>query len=119
MSKQHESNFEEKTRSEYVAHGINHLKAKLKALYKSQDTLPKLIEDESIPEQKMKDYFVQLKILLDSKGGDKDPIDIGNIFNKVGSQDATGKVLIVGGPGIGKTTLLHLDFGSFLSNFEC
>ncbi|WHA07708.1 NACHT domain-containing protein (plasmid) [Candidatus Megaera polyxenophila] len=86
------------------------LKTKLKALYKAQDTLPKLIEDDSIPEQRMDDYYVNLQIMLDNRrtsGGEKEPIELKSIFDKVGNQEATGRVLIVGGPGIGKTTLLH------------
>jgi polynucleotide 5'-kinase involved in rRNA processing len=81
------------------------LAKKLKQLYGAQDMLPKLIEDESIPEQKMDDYYAKLQILLDSNQ-EKEPIELNKIFDKVKDHDATGKVLIVGGPGIGKTTLL-------------
>ena len=85
------------------------LTAKLKNLYKSQDTLPKLIEDESIPEQKMDDYYVNLQILLSDSGnsGEKKPINISQMFDKIGDQEAAKKILITGGAGVGKTTLLH------------
>jgi hypothetical protein len=38
------------------------LPLKLKLIYKLQDNLPKLIEDASVPEQKMKGYYVDLSI---------------------------------------------------------
>ena len=92
---------------------------KLKALYRAQDILPKLIEDKSVPEQRMDDYYVKLQIALDKgagAGNKKQPIELGQIFDEIkeeGSGDnnkvmkASDKVLIVGGAGIGKTTLLH------------
>ena len=88
---------------------INPFTQKLKVLYKAQNTLPKLIEDESVPQQNMDDYYVNLEIMLeDNKGmGDKRPITLEKLFDKVEDQEATGQVLIVGGAGIGKTTLLH------------
>ena len=33
---------------------------KLKILYKEQNLIPKLIEDEFIPEQRIDDYYVKL-----------------------------------------------------------
>jgi hypothetical protein len=82
------------------------LKTALKKLYASQDLLPRLIDDEALPEQRIGEYYVELQILLDSKE-DKQPIEMKDLFNKVGDQQETGKVLIVGGPGVGKSTLLH------------
>ena len=84
------------------------LTAKLKALYRAQNTLPKLIEGDSIPDQRMDDYYVNLQILLnDDNSGGKQQIDVSQIFDKVGDLEAAKKVLITGGAGIGKTTLLH------------
>jgi len=85
------------------------LTSKLKNLYKSQDTLPKLIEDDSIPEQKMDDYYVNLQILLSNSGnsGEKKPINMSQMFDKIEDQEAAKKILITGGAGVGKTTLLH------------
>lgn len=83
--------------------------SKLKSLYKAQNILPKLIEDDSIPDQRMDDYYVNLQILLNDKGDSvgKQQIKESQIFDKIGEQEATQKVLITGGAGIGKTTLLH------------
>ncbi|HJD61360.1 MAG TPA: hypothetical protein LFV90_04295 [Rickettsia endosymbiont of Columbicola hoogstraali] len=36
----------------------------LKALYSSQDTLPKLIEDEQIKALSLDEYYIKLQILL-------------------------------------------------------
>jgi hypothetical protein len=87
------------------------LKTKLKALYRAQDTLPKLIEDPSVPTQKMDDYYVNLKILLNNKG-ERQEINVKNIFDEVKEgekqiQNPASKILIIGGAGIGKTTFLH------------
>lgn len=87
----------------------NPLTQKLKAIYRAQDTLPKLIEDASVPEQKMDDYYVKLQIVLDDKKGGltKPPIDIGKIFDPAADQGGVGRVLIIGAAGVGKTTLLN------------
>ncbi len=91
-----------------AARTVNPLIKRIKALYSAQDTLPKLIDDESVPQQRMEDYYVTLQILLEGKGvGEKRPIELKQLFDKVEDQDATGHVLIVGTPGIGKTTFLH------------
>ncbi|RZI46996.1 NACHT domain-containing protein [Rickettsiales endosymbiont of Peranema trichophorum] len=83
------------------------LSEKLKWLYRSQDTLPKLIEDETFPDQKMDKYYVNLRIMLNSLGsGDKQAIEVQNLFEAVGDQAATGKVLITAIAGMGKSTLL-------------
>ena len=84
------------------------LTKQLKKLYKAQDTIPKLIEDESVPIQKIDEYYVELQILLDNKEkGDRKPIQSTQIFDQVGDQCASDKVLILGKAGVGKTTLLH------------
>ncbi len=66
------------------------LARKLKVLYRTQDTLPKLIEDESIPKQSMDDYYVDLQIMLGSKKGsnEKQPIELDKIFDEVGEEEA-------------------------------
>ncbi|RZI47005.1 NACHT domain-containing protein [Rickettsiales endosymbiont of Peranema trichophorum] len=82
------------------------LSEKLKAFYKAYDVLPKLIEDERLPEQKIKDYYVKLEIMLNA-GADRKPIEVPKIFDEVGDQKATGRVLITAAAGMGKSTLLH------------
>jgi|GEM_PF-5176046 len=153
------------------------LTAKLKALYSSQNTLPKLIEDEQIKALSLDEYYVKLQILLSESNeadkaalrdkviGEKKPIEIENIFKAVDVENKIrelleknyqvqeeiiddiikplieeenklnllyrnilnkskteikhiaeaisriqadiGKVLLLGGAGIGKTTLMH------------
>jgi HEAT repeat protein len=84
------------------------LTEKLKVLYNAQNMIPKLIDDESVPEQTIEDYYVNLQILLDEKTtGEKKPIPLNQLFEKVEGKETDGKVLIVGTPGIGKSTLLH------------
>jgi len=39
--------------------------------------------------------------------GEKKPINISQMFDKVEDQDAAKKILITGSAGVGKTTLLH------------
>jgi HEAT repeat protein len=82
------------------------LKEKLKAIYRAQDTLPKLIEDASIPQQRMDEYYVDLQMLVDN-GSDKEPIESKDMFSEVGKHKAPNKVLIIGKAGVGKTTFLH------------
>jgi hypothetical protein len=87
---------------------LNPLTVKLQDLYvKSKKMLPKLIDDLSIASQSMDDYYVNLQIVVDkSQEGEKYPIELTQLFDDVENQHASGKVLIVGGAGIGKTTLL-------------
>ena len=82
------------------------LKQQLKLLYKTQNTLPKLIEDSTIPEQNMDEYYVQLQMLLDN-GAEKEDIKSSQLFDAVGKQAVPRKVLIIGKAGVGKTTFLH------------
>ncbi|MDX1917145.1 MAG: NACHT domain-containing protein, partial [Rickettsiaceae bacterium] len=89
----------------------SNLTLKLKALYKAGNTIPKLIEDPSVPTQKMDDYYVNLQILLNNKG-ERQEIEAKNIFDEVKEGDKqiqgpASKILIIGGAGIGKTTFLH------------
>ncbi|MCT4635268.1 MAG: NACHT domain-containing protein [Rickettsiales bacterium] len=84
------------------------LSKRLKHLYALQDIIPSLIEDELVPEQKMDDYYINLQILLgDKASGDKLPITVETIFDRLkNSPIEVEKILILGGPGIGKSTLL-------------
>ncbi|WP_341788540.1 NACHT domain-containing protein [Rickettsia endosymbiont of Lasioglossum villosulum] len=149
----------------------------LKALYSSQDTLPKLIEDEQIKALSLDEYYIKLQILLsedndsakaalhDKVTGEKKPVEIEDIFKAIDVENRirelleknyrvreeiindiikplieeenklnllyrnisnkseseikniaesinriqadVGKVLLLGGAGIGKTTLMH------------
>ncbi len=73
------------------------LSEKLKALYLLQDTLPKLIEDESIPVQKMDDYYVKLEMLVGDKSrGERRPIELANLFASANDQEKADKVLVIG-----------------------
>ncbi|RZI45099.1 NACHT domain-containing protein [Rickettsiales endosymbiont of Peranema trichophorum] len=84
------------------------LSDKLKRLYEAQDTLPKLIEDETFPEQRMEQYYVNLRIVLSTRSGeDSKEIKLSELFDKQDDQEATGRVLITGSAGMGKSTLLH------------
>lgn len=89
--------------------GTTPLATKLKTLYRAQNKLPKLIEDASVPEQSMDDYYVKLQIVLNSTAAaeEKYPIHLVQMFEKVEDEEAAGKVLVVGVAGIGKTTFLN------------
>lgn len=74
------------------------LTIKLKALYSSQNTLPKLIDDEKIKAQFLDEYYVKLQILLsendetdngalrDKVIGAKKLIEIKNIFKTIDTE---------------------------------
>jgi hypothetical protein len=97
------------------------LSGKLKYLYSQDDNLPKLIEADDISEQKIKDYYVKLQVVLqedtekaksgaaqDKVPGQKKAIAIEKFFDEIDKEHpAVGKVLLLGGAGIGKTTLMH------------
>lgn len=95
------------------------LTRKLKALYSSLNMLPKLIDDEKLPELSLSKYYIKLQVVLhEGEGkesaaanqviGKKTSIEIENIFTAVGGAcPAASKILILGGAGVGKTTLLH------------
>ena len=95
------------------------LKEKLKKLYSLQNTLPKLIEDEAIKAQSLDEYYIKMQIILkeeegnkqgtyDKVSGTKDSIAIEDIFSKIDDEHSEAKkILILGGAGVGKTTLLH------------
>jgi predicted NACHT family NTPase len=84
------------------------LSQKLKALYKIQNTLPKLIDDASIPTQKLDDYYVQLKMLLNEGNTEARPnIELKKIFAEIHDKPQANKVLIVGDAGTGKSTFLQ------------
>ena len=105
---------------------------KLKALYNKQDKIPQLIallDDEDKQQsdkdkrQSIADYYVNLNIVLsegeggasasESISGKKEPIQLEEILSpkKQGNVDAStassGKVLILGGAGVGKSTLMQ------------
>lgn len=83
------------------------LTQKLRILYATQETLPKLIDDNSIPVQRINDYYVDLLIQLKKENSSKSAaIRMDDIFTDVDNQKACNKVLITGGAGSGKSTLL-------------
>ncbi|WP_017442286.1 hypothetical protein [Rickettsia gravesii] len=68
---------------------------KLRTLYSSHDTLPKLIEDTKIKAQSLDEYYVKLQILLseddeaalrDKVVGEKRSIAIENIFKAIDTE---------------------------------
>ena len=77
---------------------LSPLITRLKILYRSQDTLPKLIEDEKIKAQSLEEYYVKLQILLseddeaakaalrDKVVGEKKSIEIENIFKAIDTE---------------------------------
>lgn len=101
--------------------GTSDLKTKLKQLYLTHDTIPGLIEDEDNGKHKISDYYVKLQMVMNESGGDRQKayahdqisgekigIDVGSIFSKIDdNHPEVGKVLLLGAPGVGKTTLLH------------
>ncbi|AAY61704.1 Predicted NTPase [Rickettsia felis URRWXCal2] len=72
---------------------------KLKILYSSHNTLPKLIEDEKIKAQSLEEYYVKLQILLseddeagkaalrDKVVGEKKSVEIENIFKAIDTKE--------------------------------
>jgi predicted NACHT family NTPase len=98
----------------------------LQTLHSIQDTLPKLIDDEGIHEQKIYDYYVELKMVEDNAGQSTTQSQRGTNSNKPSSistskiftnlnplpndpessQDPK-KVLITGIAGAGKSTMLN------------
>ncbi len=82
----------------------------LKKFYKSQDKIVRLIEVEGVQEQSMEDYYVKLSIIINNDvSGLKKEIDIEKIFDRVDGANSNdvGKILIIGGAGVGKSTLLQ------------
>jgi hypothetical protein len=53
----------------------------LKSLYNALNTIPKLFEDDSIPEESMDEYCVKLQNILQDANGDKTPFELGNLFD--------------------------------------
>jgi len=92
--------------------------SKLKNLYKSQNVIPQLIEvlADKKREQSIEDYYVKLNILLssdssslvssESVSGKKEEIELKDIFDKTKDKQ-TNKILILGGAGVGKSTLMQ------------
>ena len=92
------------------------------SLYQADDKLPKLIENEDIEEQCIEDYYVRLQAVVqeqregaesaaarDKVVGEKRAIQIEKLFDEIDEEggESIGKVLLLGGAGIGKTTLMH------------
>ncbi|WP_341794657.1 hypothetical protein [Rickettsia endosymbiont of Rhinocyllus conicus] len=77
----------------------------LKALYSSQDTLPKLIEDEQIKALSLDEYYIKLQILLsedndsakaalhDKVTGEKKPVEIEDIFKAIDVENRIRELL--------------------------
>jgi polynucleotide 5'-kinase involved in rRNA processing len=58
----------------------------------------------------MKDYYVKLSLIINNDvSGLKKEIDIEKIFDRVDGANSNdvGKILIIGGAGVGKSTLLQ------------
>ena len=84
---------------------LNPLITRLKTLYSSHDTLPKLIEDEKIKAQSLEEYYVKLQILLseddeagkaalrDKVVGEKKSVEIENIFKAIDTKKKIRELL--------------------------
>lgn len=46
-------------------------KDRLAGFYREQDTIPKLIDDDSIPKQHLNDYYIKLQMILKESIKDK------------------------------------------------
>ena len=92
----------------------------LKEIHQSQDKIAPLIEglEGEIPQQSMKDYFVKLQILLNQDdenksrnheniSGEKKEIELQNLFDPLPDGRVANKLLILGGAGVGKSTLMQ------------
>ncbi|MFP3012169.1 MAG: NACHT domain-containing protein [Rickettsia sp.] len=78
---------------------------KLRTLYSSHNTLPKLIEDEKIKAQSLEEYYVKLQILLseddeagkaalrDKVVGEKKPVEIEKIFKAIDTEKKIRELL--------------------------
>ncbi|MEM7383192.1 MAG: NACHT domain-containing protein [Bacteroidota bacterium] len=101
---------------------VPELTQNLTSLYQADDKLPKLIEDDDTPEQRIADYYVKLQAVISESGagvesaaardkvvGEKRAIQIKEIFDALEEEGdkPAGRVLLLGGAGIGKTTLMH------------
>lgn len=78
---------------------------KLQNIYNKQDSLPKIIDDESFPTLKVKDYVPQ-QLTIIGDFGEKVATDIRNIFaptEKGGLHP--GKIEIIGNTGTGKSSI--------------
>lgn len=69
-------------------------------------------------EYDMKDYYVRLKTILKEReeenesryeavAGEKINIEVNDVFDKVKDQEQANKILILGGAGVGKSTLMQ------------
>lgn len=83
---------------------INSLDFRLKRIYSLQNTLPKLINDEALPDQKMDDYHVKLELKDNSKSL---PIKLSHIFITDSQEQPVEKILLIAGSGMGKTVSIR------------
>jgi len=105
---------------EAIGEYVSPVKERLKALYAADNTIPALIRTEEKQEQSIDEYYVNLQMVIkeddenkyqnaasDKVGGEKQPIVLAQMFDAVGENDATNKLLVLGGAGVGKSTLVH------------
>ena len=90
----------------------------IKKYYKSQDTLPKVLDDGGVKSQSLEDYYVKLQITLEDPNkkfgeGARDLEEVRNLelksfFDRIDVYNPeAGKILVTGVAGVGKTTLMH------------
>lgn len=80
----------------------NSLKSRLKTLYSLQE-LPRLIDDDSIPTQKMDNYHVKLELIEDSK---RSSIETSQMFIPDTQDQVINKILVIAEQGMGKSSFL-------------
>jgi hypothetical protein len=81
------------------------LELKLRKLYQAQDKLPKLIDDDQFEAQSLREYYIKLRVVArGDEGGEA--VTMRELFSRRDGRPA-GRVLITGGAGLGKSTLLQ------------
>jgi predicted NACHT family NTPase len=96
------------------------LKKRLKVIHGGDKWLPQLIESDLKERQSIDDYYVKLKLIHNAKEEENRPrnIQVGNNeeileqkenreVNRIFGEKTSGKVLVLGKPGVGKTSLMH------------
>ncbi|CUG35017.1 Hypothetical protein, putative, partial [Bodo saltans] len=78
---------------------------KLRKLYQAQDKLPKLIDDDQLEAQSLREYYIKLRVVAKGDEGGE-AVTMRELFSRRDGRPA-GRVLITGGAGLGKSTLLH------------
>jgi|GEM_PF-4279046 len=93
------------------AEQLTTLKDQLQDVYCRQDTLPKLVDDGSVPDLYLKDHYMKLRIRHDRRHAkhpeEKSDIELENLFEATDSSDKASKILITGVAGSGKSSLLQ------------